>query len=300
MSIHLQTFQRHRARLFALAYRMLGMRADAEDVLQDAWLKWEQQDVHALQSCEAWLVTVVTRLAIDRLRRVQAERAAYVGSWLPEPLVEAVDPHDPESLIQAADDLSMALVHVLASLKPEERAAYLMRQVLGDDYAEVALLLGKSEAACRQLVHRAEQKLKERRPAATPSRQIRLNVLQRFVQAVQAGPKEALQALLAEDATLISDGGGKVAAVLRPLWGRARIADLFDVVHRRHGASLHYEVHAINGEWGLLRFMRGQLESVLAVDLDGEQIQALYVVRNPDKLPLLNSTQCHKSDARAV
>jgi len=147
-----------RPRLFAIAYRMLGTRADAEDVLQDAWLRWHHADQATLQSAEAWLVTVVTRLAIDRLRAAKTEREAYVGWWLPEPLVE-LDERTPEAAAELAGELSVALLWVLERLSPEERAAFLLRQVFDHDYDEIATLLGKSEAACRQMVHRAAEHL---------------------------------------------------------------------------------------------------------------------------------------------
>ena len=152
-----------RPRLFGIAYRMLGVRADAEDVLQDAWLRWSRTDASTLQSAEAWLVTIVTRLSIDRLRALKAEREAYVGWWLPEPLVE-LDAHTPESAAELAGELSVAFLYVLERLGPEERAAFLLREVFDADYAEVAQALGRSEAACRQLVHRARAHVKAGRP----------------------------------------------------------------------------------------------------------------------------------------
>jgi RNA polymerase sigma factor (sigma-70 family) len=176
------TFDALRPRLFAIAYRMLGTRADAEDVLQDAWLRWHQTDPTALQSAEAWLVTVVTRLSIDRLRAAKTEREAYIGWWLPEPLVE-LDERTPEAAAELAGDLSVALLWVLERLSPEERAAFLLRQVFDHDYAEIAGLLGKTEAACRQMVHRAADRVQQERPRFDVSQDAHRSLLQKFMAA---------------------------------------------------------------------------------------------------------------------
>lgn len=158
-----ETFEALRPRLFGLGYRMLGVRADAEDVVQEAWLRWRAAEKSTLQSAEAWLVTVTTRLAIDRLRAARAEREAYVGAWLPEPLV-ALDERTPEAEVEQADDLSFAFLLMLERLAPEERAAFLLRQVFDYDYPEIAAILGKSEAALRQAVHRARERVRADRP----------------------------------------------------------------------------------------------------------------------------------------
>lgn len=152
-------FQAHRRRLLGIAYRMLGSTAEAEDVLQDAWMRWNGSETDGLRSPEAWLVTIVTRLAIDRLRALRAERERYPGFWLPEPLVEPAGEDTPQSLLERADDVSVALLRVLEQLGPEERAAFVLRRAFDMDYAELAQALGKSEAACRQLVHRAGERV---------------------------------------------------------------------------------------------------------------------------------------------
>ena len=192
-----------RPRLFGIAYRMVGVRADAEDVLQDAWLRWSRQDVAALQSAEAWLVTVVTRLAIDRLRALKAEREAYVGWWLPEPLVElqgdnadsgGIHHNTPESAAELAGELSVAFLYVLERLGPEERAAFLLRQVFDYDYPEIAAHLGKTEAACRQLVHRARERVQQARTRCEVPRTVHHQLLQRFMQAAKSGDRSAIEA----------------------------------------------------------------------------------------------------------
>jgi RNA polymerase sigma-70 factor (ECF subfamily) len=277
-------FARLRPRLFAIAYRMLGTRADAEDVLQDAWLRWRQADAATLQSAEAWLVTVTTRLAIDRLRAAKAEREHYTGWWLPEPLVEPIDERTPEAAAEMAGDLSVALLYVLERLAPEERAAFLLRQVFDHDYAEVAALLGKSEAACRQMVHRASERVQQERPRFEVPSDTHRRLLEKFMLAARSGQREAIKALLDENATAIGDGGGRVPSFLHALQGADRITNLYWAISKRLGERAQYRLAQINGEAGLLRYVDGQLESAQAFVTDGEHIVAIYTVRNPDKL----------------
>lgn len=272
-----------RPRLFSIAYRMLGMRADAEDVLQDAWLRWHRADHAALQSAEAWLVTVVTRLAIDRLRAAKAERETYVGWWLPEPLVE-LDERTPEAAAELAGELSVAFLWVLERLSPEERAAFLLRQVFDHDYAEIATLLGKNEAACRQMVHRASERVQQERPRFDVSKDDHRRLLEKFMQAARSGEHEAIKALLADDVQLIGDGGGKVPSFLEVLRGADRIATLYRDVSSQFADQIVYRIAQINGEPGLLRYIGGRLESAQTFVTDGERIVAIYAVRNPDKL----------------
>lgn len=276
-------FEALRPRLFGIAYRMLGVRADAEDVLQDAWLRWSAADRALLQSAEAWLVTVTTRLAIDRLRAAKAEREAYVGAWLPEPLVEW-DDHTPESAAERAGDVSVAFLHLLERLAPEERAAFLLRQVFDYDYDEIAGMLGKSQAAVRQTVHRAAERVRQERPRFAVSRDDHRRLLQRFVQAAQSGQRASIRALLAEDAHVIGDGGGVVPSVAGGMHGADRVANLYWAHHLRLGERLQYRLITINGEPGLLRFVDGELESAQAVVTDGQRIVSLYAIRNPHKL----------------
>ncbi|MBI5277421.1 MAG: RNA polymerase sigma-70 factor [Burkholderiales bacterium] len=277
------SFAALRPRLFGIAYRMLGIRADAEDVLQDAWLRWSAADHAALQSAEAWLVTVVTRLAIDRLRAAKAEREAYVGWWLPEPIVE-VDERTPETAAELASDLSVAFLHMLERLAPEERAAFLLRQVFDYDYAEIAAIMERTEATVRQMVHRAGERVRAERPRFEVPRETHAKLLARFMQAAQSGQREAIRALLAENAQAIGDGGGKVPSVAGGLHGADRVANLYWAHSLNFGDRLVYRPAVINGEPGLLRYLDGRLESAQALVTDGERIVSIYVVRNPDKL----------------
>lgn len=277
------TFAMLRPRLHAIAYRMLGTRADADDVLQNAWLRWHVAEHGALQSAEAWLVTVVTRLAIDRLRAAKLERENYVGWWLPEPVVE-LDERTPEAAAEMASELSMAMLYVLERLSPEERAAFLLRQVFDHDYDEIASLLGKTEAACRQIVHRASERVQQDRPRFAVAKDAHRRVLEKFMEAARSGQREAMKAMLADDVHLVSDGGGKVPSFGKLLHGSERIANLYYATARRLTDKVVYCLAQINGEAGLLRYVDGQLESAQAFMTDGERIVAIYSVRNPDKL----------------
>jgi len=289
-------FNRLRPRLQGIAYRMLGALADAEEVVQDAWLRWHAADVAALDNAEAWLVTVTTRLAIDRLRAARAERGRYVGFWLPEPWLEPDGlppalhedaPATPEQLLERADDISVAFLFLLERLGPQARAAFLLREVFDADYAEVAQALGKSEAACRQIVSRAKAQIRAGRPLQQVPQDAHYRLLEGFAQAARTGDFAALQALLAEDAELVSDGGGVVPSFGKVLGGAARIAQLYYAAWRRSergDAVQRMELARLNGQWGLLRFIDGQLESAQSVETAGGRIVRIYTQRNPAKL----------------
>lgn len=277
------TFNRLRPRLHGIAYRMLGSAADAEDVVQDAWMRWHEAEQARLDSAEAWLVAITTRLAIDRLRRAKTQREHYVGTWLPEPVL--ADPRPtPEQMLERADDISVAFLAVLERLTPEARAAFLLREVFDAEYGEVAAALGKTESACRQLVRRAKLQLQDARPRHIVPRETQHRLLRAFAEAAMRGEFSALKTLLADDAQLISDGGGKVPSFGVPLLGGQRIAQLYLATHLRHRAALRVEVVLLNGQWGLLRFIGGALESAQALETDGERIVRIHVQRNPDKL----------------
>lgn len=278
-------FLRLRPRLRGIAYRMLGSAADADEVVQDAWLRWHGTDASAVDNAEAWLVSVTTRLSIDRLRAAKSRREDYVGTWLPEPiLTEADAPGTPEQMLERADQLSVAFLAVLERLAPEARAAFLLRDIFDADYGEVAAALGKSEAACRQLVHRARVLLKDgrTRQAVAPEEQQRL--LRAFAEAASRGDIAGLKAALAEDAQLIGDGGGKVPSFGVPLLGGPRIAQLYLATNLRFPGRVRYELAALNGEWGLLRFIDGALESAQSLQIEHGRVVGIHVQRNPDKL----------------
>jgi len=263
-------------------------------VVQDAWLRWHERagDVDAaaaIENDEAWLVTVTTRLAIDRLRAARVQREHYAGIWLPEPvLADAAD--NPEHMLERADQISVAFLLLLERLSPEARAAYLLKEVFDADYAEVAQAVGKSEAACRQLVHRAKAQLQAGRPRQAVSPAAHQRLLHGFVQAVATGDMAAMRAMLADGAELIADGGGRVQTFAQPLRGGERIARLFLAGHRRHGPGMRLAPVRINGQWGLLRFIDGVLESAQSYEIEDGRIVRIQVQRNPDKLARIAQT----------
>jgi RNA polymerase sigma-70 factor (ECF subfamily) len=281
---NVEIFAGHRDRLFGIAYRMLGSRADAEDLLQDAWLRWHEQDASELRSTEAWLTTMVTRLAIDRLRAAKTQRTAYFGPWLPEPLAE-IEVATPESHAEFASDLSVAFMHLLERLGEEERAAFILHDVFDCDYDDIAETLGKTPAACRQLVHRARERVTTERRRFRVDEAARIDMLKRFMAAAESGDFAAIKSMFTPDALMTSDGGGKAIAVFRPLLGAERIARLWWAISRRPEApGIERRLVRVNGEVGLAFYFRGRLHSVAAVDTDGERIHNYYSISNPDKL----------------
>ena len=280
-------FQTHRPRLMALAYRLLGSRADAEDVVQDAWLRWSGTDSSAILDAEAWLVTTTTRLGLDRLRAARRERAHYIGPWLPEPLAVSLEPDPapgPAQMHAQADEISVAFLTLLEQLGPEERAAFLLKEAFDHDYRQIAELIGHSEANCRQLVHRAKQRLQAGRPRFAADAGQHRQLLARFMDATQRGDSAAIQALLHANARLVSDGGGVVTAAIRPLLGAERIARLFWAIARRggeHEGRLGY----VNGQPAILRFDGQRLHSITTIEVVDGRIADIYSVLNPEKLP---------------
>jgi RNA polymerase sigma-70 factor (ECF subfamily) len=274
--------ERFRPRLFGLAYRMLSNVHDAEDIVQDAMLRWQQSETALVREPEAWLVAVVTRLAIDRLRRANTERAAYTGPWLPEPVAD--ERIAPDRGVELASDLSMAFLVLLEQLAPEERAAFLLREVFDSGYGEIASVLGKSEAAARQIVHRARQRVHDSRPRFHAPPDAKERLFHRFLEALEHDSKEEMLAVLAPDATWTSDGGGKVNAARRILVGNARIARMLLKFETKFEHPFTYSFKHLNGEIALMMHEHGKLFGVTFCETDGERIVAMYRVMNPDKL----------------
>jgi len=276
-------FETHRSRLFGLSYRLLGSRSDAEDVVQDTWLRWQQTDKTGIRDPEAWLVTAATRLGIDRLRAARVQREHYKGPWLPAPS-DIDEAPGPERTAEVSEQVSLAFLAVLERLGPEERAAFLLKEAFDYDYAQIAPLLGQSEANCRQMVHRARERVQAGRPRFEVPPENHRRLLERFMDAARRGDQPAITALLREDAQLVSDGGGKGQAVLRPLLGAIRIARLFWAVHRRQDPAVVWRMGMANGEPAILRYRDGLLVAVIVAMSDGERITELFTVANPDKL----------------
>ncbi|MEH2554687.1 RNA polymerase sigma-70 factor (ECF subfamily) [Bradyrhizobium algeriense] len=281
----------HRGRLLGLAYRMLGSRSDAEDVVQDAYLRFAgAQDVH---NTEAFLVTVVTRLCLDRLKSAKAQREIYVGPWLPEPVFDA-EGLSADAATELADDLSFALLLALDRLSPMERAAFLLHDVFDTPFPEIAAMLDRTEAACRQLASRARRAVRDNRPAPARAPDNHARLLQAFGEAVTSGNVAQLAALLREDAVALTDGGGRRTAARNPIIGADKIARFFiGIAAKNAGHDMRIEPAMINGAFGALLYLDGELDNTMSMAIDGEKIAAIYIVRNPDKLRHLPAARMH-------
>jgi len=290
MEEHAHIFDRLRPRLQKIAYRMLGSVSEAEDVVQDAWLRWDAAAQPAIGNAEAWLVSVTTRLSIDQLRAAKVRREHYSGIWLPEPML-ADAPATPEEIRERADDVSVAYLILLERLTPQARAAFLLREVFDVDYDQIAEIVGKTQAACRQLVSRAKAQLREEKPRTEVPSETHHRLMQSFSKALTSGDFHSINALLAEDAVLLGDGGGHVTSFPKPMEGGRRIAQLLFAASLRYKSGLRLELAVLNGQWGLLRFIEGQLESAQIFESDGERITRVYVQRNPEKLARIAATR---------
>lgn len=279
MSEVLSQFEEQRESLSRLAYRMLGSRTDADDVLQDAYLRWSRVETPHVESPRAYLTRIVTRLCIDRRREIDVRKETYIGPWLPEPFVQPID-----RAVEAAEDVSLALLHLLERLSPVERAAYVLRQIFDYDYGDIAEILEKSAANCRQIVSRAEQRVLEGRPRFPAASDVVARISGEFLQACASGSLDGLLRLLTEDVVLISDGGGKATAALRPVYGADRVARFFQGIFRKRPANSRAELVLVNGQPGLAGYVDDELVSLFAIDVDGERIAGVYAIRNPDKL----------------
>jgi RNA polymerase sigma-70 factor, ECF subfamily len=282
-SEHSDAFDGSRRRLWQVAYRMLGSRAEADDVVQEAYLRWHDTPIEDIRTPQAWLVTTVTRLAIDRLRQLRTERELYVGPWLPEPIVTGTAPPADHEL-ELASELSVAFLAILERLAPEERAAFLLHELFEVDYGEIAQVLGKSATTCRQIVSRARKRVRAERPRVKVNPDATARLLDGFVRAVKTRDKAAMLTLLAEDATWTSDGGGKATAALRVIQGAERVAKFAVGVYKGSVEHLDFRHVLVNGEPGLAVVYEDQVATVMAVRTDGRRILDIYAVRNPDKL----------------
>jgi RNA polymerase sigma-70 factor (TIGR02957 family) len=278
-----------RPRAFAIAYRMLGSVSEAEDVVQEGLLRLHraEQEGERIESPRAYLSTVVTRLAIDQLRSARARRETYVGEWLPEPLLATSDEDDPARQAEVADSLSLAFLVLLESLSPEQRAVFLLREVFDYPYERIGEIVGKSEDNVRQLAVRARRHVEERRVRFDASREERDQLADRFFAAAQEGDLPALEALLAEDVELHGDGGGKVPALARALFGRDRVARTLRNWMRAGARMVDVQMRRVevNGQPGaLLLDPKGHVFAVMALDIADGQVQGIRSVVNPDKL----------------
>ncbi|MEV6286682.1 RNA polymerase sigma-70 factor [Kribbella sp. NPDC051770] len=278
-----EAFVTHRNLLFTIAYEMLGSAADSEDVLQETWLRWAGVDLDTVQNQRAFLVRITTRQALDRIRALGRRKESYVGSWLPEPLLTAPDVADD---VELADNVSMAMLLVLETLKPVERAVFVLRDVFAVPYDEIAEAVGKTPAAVRQIAHRARDHVAARRPRGLVPPTAARDALAAFRHAVTTGELQGLLDVLAPDVVLLGDGGGVVPAVLQPVVGAETVAGFLATGLTRLGdASL--EAAEVNGHPALIVRRDGEIEAVVALRMDDGLVTGLYAVRNPAKLSRL-------------
>jgi RNA polymerase sigma-70 factor (ECF subfamily) len=282
-------FEEHRPVLVGVAYRMLGRVADAEDVVQEAWLRWSGADRSEVREPRGYLVRVTTRLAIDRLRQVKARNEAYVGPWLPEPYVTDFGDMVPDTAERAvlADSVSLAVLVVMESLSPLERAVFVLREAFGYPYAEIATMLDKGEAAVRQLSGRARKHVEERRPRYDVDPVQRRDLTERFLAAAAEGDLQGLMSMLAPDVRLVGDSGGKSKAPLRVIETADKVGRFLVGAARKGVADLSFRFLELNGGPALLLLSGDKPDSVFQLDVVDGRIQSVYVVRNPDKLQSL-------------
>jgi RNA polymerase sigma-70 factor, ECF subfamily len=279
-----QVFDRNRPLLFSIAYRMMGSVMDAEDAVQEAYLRWERASEDDVRSPSAYLSKAVTRLCIDRLRSGRVRREQYVGPWLPEPLL-GEQAKEISLAPDLEDTLSMAFLVLLESLTPVERAVFLLREVFDYEYAEIASLVGKSEANCRQISRRARQSVAARRPRFESSPQQEERLIESFLQASLSGDMEALLALLSDDVTLYSDGGGRTRAALKPIYGAANVARFLTGIPRNIPPGFAVRQTRVNGRPGLVGYFGdGSPQSVVTLEVAEGSIRAIRLVVNPEKL----------------
>jgi RNA polymerase sigma-70 factor (ECF subfamily) len=280
----LAIFHQYRGLLFSIAYRMLGSVADAEDMLQETFIRWQQAAEEDIRSPRAYLVTIVSRLCLNHLQSARVQREEYVGQWLPEPVVTGPG-SDPLELLRVDESLSMAFLVMLERLTPVERAVFLLREVFEYDYAEIASILNQSESNSRQILSRAKRRVADMRPRFHASQQKKSDLLERFVQATTSGDLQALLALLASDVVLHSDGGGKGVGAPNLIRGAHNVArGALGALQKLHPKNLTHRVAEINGEPGIVSYVNGEPYSVLTLDARESGIQAIYVVTNPEKL----------------
>jgi RNA polymerase sigma-70 factor (ECF subfamily) len=277
-----ETFEQHRALLFAIAYRMLGSVADAEDMVQEAFLRWQRATGEEVRSPKAWLTATVTRLCIDYLRQARVRRETYVGQWLPEPLEQGHAP-DPADQVALADSLSLAFLALLERLTPIERAVFLLHEAFDYDYAAIAPIVGRSEATCRQLAHRARVHITGQRPRYHATPEIQERLLHQFARACAEGDLAGLEATLAADVTVWGDGGGKAPAARQPVQGASKVARLFLGIARIAPPGIAYRFSTVNGGPAMIFTLDGQPYGVFAFDIADERIIAIRNIINPDK-----------------
>lgn len=283
----MDTFEDYRSYLFAIAYRMLGSAMDAEDMVQETFIRYQATPPATIRSLKAFLTTIITRLCMDQLQLAHRKREQYVGPWLPEPILtdEAPAASDPEKRVDLQESVSLAFLTLLEQLQPFERAVFLLREVFAYEFAEIATMLGKSEAACRRSFSRAKLHLQTHRPRFPASPDTHRQLLAGFFQAVQGGDMNALTGMLADDVALWADGGGKVrGAATRPVVGSGSVARFIVGTRRFWPEDAYGELGEVNGQAALVVHAEGRVFAILSIEVDAGRIQAIRIIANPDKL----------------
>lgn len=285
-SADVEQFQQQRPRLFSIAYQMLGSATEAEDVVQDAFLRFAGAATGEIRSVPSYLGTMVSRLCLDRLKSARAQREQYVGPWLPEPVVTSGGSDDPLRGVERQEAVSMAFLLLLETLSPSERAVFLLREVFDFGYEEIAGTLGLTPANCRQLFHRARERVHQHRPRFEPSPQRQRELVSRFLSAAQTGEVDAFASLLAEDVIYRGDGGGRAAAATKPVYGRTAVARLLYAIMKIQRGTSEFTVtlETVNGALAILAWKQGRLDTVFTFVFGEDAIEEIDVVRNPEKL----------------
>lgn len=286
-----ESFEEYRSLLFAMAYRMLGSAMEAEDIVQEAYLRYRATPPESIRTLKSFLTTIVHHLCIDHLKSAQVRREVYIGPWLPEPIVTSSDASSRSPLRQIIhrESISMAFLVLLESLSPLERAVFLLREVFDYEYAEIAQITGREEAACRQLFSRAKKHIKENRPRFPASPEAHAEMVDRFMEAFIAGDIDRLMSLLADDVTAWSDSGGKVSGAARhPIQGRGKVARGIISVLSRAPEGTTVEAIEANGLPALLMRVKGQIVGLITLEVEGDSIRAIRNIANPDKLAHLS------------
>jgi RNA polymerase sigma-70 factor (ECF subfamily) len=281
-----ETFLAHRNLLFTVAYEMLGSAADAEDVLQETWLRWVKVDLGPVRDQRAYLVRITTRQSLNRLRTVKRRREAYVGQWLPEPLLTAADVAED---VELAESMSMALMLVLETLSPTERAVFVLREAFGVSYDEIAAAIGKRPAAVRQIALRARRHVDARRPRQTVSPSEARAALELLQRALQTRDLQGLLDVLAPDVVMVGDGGGLKQAALRPIIGAEKVVRMILGGTAKVEATITTEPTVVNGNPALVLRLDGEIDGVIAIRVEQARITGIYYIRNPEKLTRIES-----------
>ena len=279
----MDTFEAHRPYLFAIAYRMVGSVSEAEDMVQETYLRFRQVDEAQVGSPKSYLSTIVTRLCLNYLKSARVQREQYLGPWLPEPLLITSD-SEPARNTERLDSISFAFLVLLEKLTPYERAVFLLREVFNYDYEEIAAIIGKEAATCRQHFSRAKKHLTDHRPRFEVQTEAHTEITTRFLAASQTGDLAGLEQLLAEEVVCVTDGGGKVGAPTRPIIGRNQVARFLIAVAKQVPAGFRAELALINGEQGIVGRVNDEITGTAVLDIQNGHIQQIWTVHNPDKL----------------